>query len=90
MKLVTPGQIKAELRRLYSDVARSRVDSSTAYLMKEILRLMLRACEVEHTFRLAEEDPEADIPVFTGLVMVGPKCRGDRCGITGENPGPFT
>ena len=78
VKLVTPGQIKAELRRIYSDLALGRLECSKAFLMKEILRLMLRACEVEHTFRLAEEDPENDLPVFTGLIMVGPRCRGDR------------
>lgn len=68
----TPGQIKSELRKVYTDLAAGRLEKGVAYTMNAILRNMLKAAEIEHAFNLANEDPDADTPVMSGLQILPP------------------
>ena len=71
-RLVTTGQIKAELGKVYRRVSVGKIDPKLAYALQSILRTMLHATEQEHAHQLAADDPDADTPSLTGVVIIGP------------------
>ena len=71
-RLVTTGQIKSELGKMYRLVRNGKLDPGTAYACRGILQAMLKATEQEHLFQLAADDPDDDTPSLTGVVIIGP------------------
>lgn len=71
-RLVTTGQIKSELGKIYRKVASNKLDENTARTCTGILRVMLKATEQEHMFQLAADDPDDDTPSLTGVMVIGP------------------
>jgi len=71
-RLVTTGQIKSELGKMYRQVRMGRMEHDVARTCTGILRVMLKATEQEHMFQLAAEDPDDDTPSLTGVVIIGP------------------
>ena len=72
MRLVTTGQIKAELGKVYRRVSVGKIEPKLAFALQSILRTMLHATEQEHAHQLAADDPDADTPSLTGVIIIGP------------------
>jgi len=71
-RLVTTGQIKSELGKIYRLVRKGDMDPRVAYSLQFILRTMLKATEQEHVFALAADDPDDDTPSLVGVTIIGP------------------
>ena len=71
-RLVTTGQIKSELGKMFREVRTGKLDHDVARTCAGILRIMLNATEQEHLFQLAADDPDDDTPSLTGVVIIGP------------------
>ncbi len=73
VKLTTPGQVKAEMGRIYRAKLKGRVNSFIAdSLIRNNLLPILKATEIEQAFNLAQDDPDADRPALMGLTILGP------------------
>lgn len=71
-RLVTTGQIKSELGKIFREVRSKKLDPDIARTCAGILRIMLKATEQEHMFQLAADDPDSDTPSLTGVTIIGP------------------
>ncbi len=71
-RLVTTGQIKTELGKMYRGVRSGKISHEVARTCGGLLRVMLKATEQEHMFQLASDDPDDDTPSLTGVVIIGP------------------
>jgi len=73
VKLQTPGHVKSEMGRIYRAVLKGKLSPDTGrVLIQGQLTPILKATEIEQVFNLANDDPEADTPALTGLVITGP------------------
>ncbi len=73
VRLTTPGQVKAEMGRVYRAKLKGKVDPFIAdCLIRNNLLPILRATEIEQAFNLALDDPDADRPALMGLTILGP------------------
>jgi len=71
-RLVTTGQIKSEIGKMYRGVRNGKLDHDTARTCGGLLRIMLKATEQEHIFQLAADDPDDDTPSLIGVTIIGP------------------
>lgn len=72
-KLVTTGQIKTELGRVYRAMRNRKINTNEALVATRILLGMLEATKQEHAFALQAENPDDDRPALSGLVLIGAK-----------------
>lgn len=73
IKLTTPGQVKAEMGRIYRAKLKGKVNPFIAdSLIRNNLLPILKATEIEQAFNLALDDPDADRPALMGLTILGP------------------
>lgn len=71
--LLTPGQVKSEMGRVYRAVLRGKMHPDIGrVLVMGHLTPILKATEIEQMFSLAQEDPDADRPALMGLTILGP------------------
>ncbi len=71
--LLTPGQVKSEMGRVYRAVLRGKVHPDLGrILVMGHLTPILKATEIEQAFNLALDDPDADRPALMGLTILGP------------------
>ncbi len=71
--LLTPGQVKSEMGRVYRAVLRGKIhpDLGRILVMGHLVPI-LKATEIEQAFNLALDDPDADRPALMGLTILGP------------------
>lgn len=71
--LLTPGQVKTEMARIYRAVLKDRLHPEIGrILVRDLLTPILKATEIEQAFNLALDDPDADRPALMGLTILGP------------------
>ncbi len=71
--LLTPGQVKSEMGRVYRAVLRGKLHPDLGrVLVMGHLAPILKATEIEQAFNLALDDPDADRPALMGLTILGP------------------
>lgn len=71
-RLQTPGQIKAEIGKLYRKATSGQIPSGRAVRLVRVLLGALKAAELELEFNLRQENPNDDRPAFAGLALIGP------------------
>lgn len=71
--LVTPGQVKSEMGRIYRAVLKGKLNPLIGkILVRDHLTPILKATEIEQQFNLAMDDPDDDRPALVGLQITGP------------------
>lgn len=79
IKLVTPGNVKSEMGRIYRAVLKGKVCPDLGRtLIRDHLTPILKATEIEQAFNLAMDDPDADRPALAGLTITGPKVKHEK------------